>query len=122
MSYFTKTQLAQLTETGKPENQGLDHIPVARFFLNGTGSTLLITEVRSTKPLIVSGLCDLSSEFSQIKTFDFEKMVEIIGKNGCELKHDDKFQGKYTISAYQKFAKRRRTVSDLQNWLGGSSD
>lgn len=117
MKLFTQTELDQLLENGKPENHGQDHQPVARIFLNGTGCTLVITELRSKKPLVAYGLCDLAADYCKLTHFDLEKIIGMTAENGYEAKRDPNFNPSYPLSTYAKSAKRRRLVTNMKYLL-----
>ncbi len=89
MKLFTETEYKKLLENGRPENQGKDHHPVAKLFITGTGGTLVLTEIRSEKPLLAYGLCDLNSEFCQLTQIDFDRISNLATRNGSELKRSE---------------------------------
>lgn len=113
MSIFTKTQIDQLLENGKSENQGQDHIPIARLFIKGTGATLLITEIRSENPLMVFGLWYFSNDFCKMSHVNLDSITKMAAELDHEFKFSPQFQGKYPISVYAKAIKRRRMISEL---------
>jgi len=121
MTYFSKTDTAKLFENGKAENQGKDHFPLVRFYLNGTGGSLLITEIRSEKPLIAYGLCDLSHDLPKPGLIDLSKIANYLASSGGEMKRDPHFKAKYPLSAYVNFAKRRRLISGVRSILNNST-
>ncbi len=122
MKLFTQTELDQLLENGKPENHGKDHLPVACIFLNGTGGTLVITELRTTKPFYAYGLCDLSADCCKLMHFDLDKLIVMATENGYEAKRDPNFTPTHPVSVFAKSAKRRRVVSLMEHVLNLSDN
>lgn len=117
MKHITKTEYKQLLENGKTENRGKDHMPVVKLYMPGTGASLVLTELRSEKPLVAWGLGDLSPECCKLTHIDLDRIAEIAAGNGTEIKRAENFSPKSPISVYEAAAKRRRTVELMEDAL-----
>ena len=118
MKLFTQTEYEQLIENGKPKNHGKDHYPVVKLFV--TGATLVLTELRSEKPLMAYGLCTVGNE-SRMGHIDLDKITQLEARNGTQIKKADKFKAKSPVSVFLDSAKRRRSIWEIKDILNKSA-
>lgn len=117
MKLFTPTEYDQLVENGKPKNHGKDHKPVVKLFV--PGASLVLTELRSEKPLMAYGLCDTGTE-CKLSHIDLDQVTDLAIRSGSEIKKAEKFKAKSPISVYLDAAQRRKTIWEIQSILNKS--
>lgn len=105
MKLFTKQQEQKLLENGSPEQSGLDHIPVVKLFLPGSGCTWLLTELDPECPDIAFGLCDLGMGFPELGNVSLSEITSVKNKFGLSVERDLYFEAKYPISVYARAAR-----------------
>lgn len=115
MQLFTKPQLEQLLNNGKPENQGNDHYPVVKLFYRGSDCVWLLTEIDSQNHDIAFGLCDLGLGFPELGYVSLSEISSVATRFGLE-NHPD-FVARHPISIYFRAANRYRAVVEDETLL-----
>lgn len=98
-------QEQKLLQNGSPEQAGLDHIPVVKLFLPGSGCTWLLTELDPECPDIAFGLCDLGMGFPELGNVSLSEITSVKNKFGLSVERDLYFEAKYPISVYARAAR-----------------
>lgn len=81
-------------------DNGVDHIPVAKFFTPDAGATWLISEVDPDDPDRLFGLCDLGLGFPELGYVSLAEITALKGPLGRPVERDLHFVGNKPLSVY----------------------
>lgn len=86
-------------------DDGVDHMPVAKFFSPDAGATWLISEVDPDDPDRLFGLCDLGLGFPEIGYVSLAEITALKGPLGLPVERDLYFVADKPLSAYAEEAR-----------------
>ena len=100
---------ARLVANGQAPD-GIDHVPVIKFFDPAGAATWLITEVSPTDPDQLFGLMDLGMGFPELGYVSLEELKSVKNRLGIPLERDLFFSARYPLSVYAEAARRAERI------------
>lgn len=102
---------ARLVANGKAPD-GTDHVPVVKFFDPAGAATWLITEISSTDPDLLFGLCDLGMSFPELGYVSLGELKSVKNRLGIPLERDRSFVAHHPLSVYAAAARRAERITE----------
>jgi hypothetical protein len=100
---------------------GTDHVPVIKFFDPAGAATWLITEVSSTDPDQLFGLCDLGMGFPELGYVSLSELKSTKNRLGIPLERDLFFAARYPLSVYAEAARRAERITESETDLADAA-
>jgi len=119
MQLFLSNHYDRLRDNGRLSQQGLDHYPVTKLILPGTGCTWLLTEIRPEQnSRFAYGIADYGYNSIHQGYINLEAVFAMSDPVfGERVKEDLTFRTKYPISAYLIAARMREYITDDERHL-----
>lgn len=105
---LTETAYAKLLANGKAScesEEGLDHQPVVRLFVPGTGMSWLLSEIMPHEPTVAFGLCDLGQGFPELGYVSLDELTSLQRGGRPIVERDRSFIADWTVSEYASRAR-----------------
>lgn len=87
-------------EASCDSSEGIDHRPVVRLFVPGTGMQWLISEIMPHEPDVAFGLCDLGQGFPELGYVSLAELVDLRRGGFPLVERDRSFVADRTVAAY----------------------
>jgi len=115
MRLMTDSQRDRLVENGRRPD--VDHSPVVKLFMPGSGATWLLSMVDPRDTSVAFGLCDLGFGFPEMGSVSLIELAGGRGAMGLGVERDLYFEAHYPLSVYAEAARALGAVTTADRAL-----